>query len=119
LIEGIKMAHQQLTAHDYAGLINLEWPGTAEVLMTDDSNVRLLLDVCYTNETMNECLEHLVDGLQATYEVLDENGPGGGWPVVKFKIARGAVTEFMRRYDNHEMAPILEKADKEAWATIV
>lgn len=73
----------------------------------DDAVAAMELDVAYgwEDETMTlECvLNELVDGTRVTTTVVQEHGPAGGWPVVKFEGTLADLQVVERRMDGEKV----------------
>ena len=60
------------------------------------------IDFAYdeNNESLQEALKNSFDGYNVQYEVIQEHGPAGGWPVVKITGDRPMLEKWLR--ENYE-----------------
>lgn len=56
------------------------------------------LDIAYDDETLEEAVTSLIDTEPLTWAVVNESGPGGGWPIVRFDGPRDALSRMLGRY---------------------
>lgn len=65
----------------------------------------LNLDVAYEGETLEDAISELTKDIDVTAEVVNERGPGGGWPVVRFVAeSEDGLNALLQRYDPDNQA---------------
>lgn len=58
----------------------------------------LQLDVAHEEDTVEEALATIPADIGVTHEVVDPNGPGGGWPIVEFTGSDEAIERLVREW---------------------
>lgn len=56
----------------------------------------ITLDVAFDTETPEETLDEIARDYSISYEIVNENGRGGGWPEVKFEGTKDNLTTMLR-----------------------
>ena len=63
-----------------------------------DTLISLELDVAYDDTLEQQLFDLALDLESITYRVVEPNGPGGGWPVVRFAGSEGDIRSLVARY---------------------
>lgn len=59
----------------------------------------ITLDVAFDNEEeFPEFLEEIRKNFELEVTIVNENGPAGGWPEIKFEGTKENLTRFMREH---------------------
>ena len=94
-------------------LIKSELPKLHEdVAPTEEKvTVELDFDIAVDDEEFDEVIKDICDEYHLTYEITQAEGPGGGWPVVKFTGTKSNVINYLRYYSDDEETPAEELLD--------
>lgn len=82
---------------------------------TEDNKMdRVAIEVDYAwnqeEESLEEALKDSFDGYDVDYKVIMENGPAGGWPVIRVEGDRGVLTDWI-----NERYGVDPEDDWESW----
>lgn len=71
-----------------------------------DNNVSVEVDfaIAVDDEEFDEVIKDICDEYHLTYEITQAEGPGGGWPVVKFTGSKANVIEYLKFYEDDDSA---------------
>ena len=65
---------------------------------TADERTDVSLDLCFEGQTLEEAIADVKERYGVEVEVLQEHGPGGGWPFVSLSGTPDQLRKALREY---------------------